>query len=125
MGSSDEQTPKENLLAIVDEYNSVYPEGPLLRLNDASLIWGGKFDISGKWTGDHKEHRRGDVIDIRANQLDTAIPESRFEKFKKIAAKNGGASADLHCNLPYSRTCPGCILDNRPNRHFHVYLLGR
>jgi len=117
-------TAKENLLAIVEKYNKKYPDGPLLHLNDASLIWGGKFDISGHWTGDHKEHRRGEAIDIRANQLDTAIPETRFKDLQSYAAKNG-ASANLHCNPPYSRTCPGCILDNRPNRHFHVYLLGK
>ncbi len=115
---------KTNLQKIVNKYNAAYPDGPLLHLNDASLIWGGKFDISGKWTGDHKGHRRGEEIDIRANQLDTAIPESRFKDFQRFANQSG-ATADLHCNPPYSLAIPGCVLDNGPNRHFHVYLSGK
>ena len=118
---------KVNLQKIVNKYNATYPKGPLLRLNDASLIWGGKFDIHGKWgkDSDHTGHRRGVEIDIRANQDASAIPETRFKDFQRFANQSGGAFASLHCNPPYSLTCPGCILDNRPNRHFHVYLLGR
>ena len=117
---------KENLMKIIKKSNKAFSGGPLLQLNDASLVWGGKFDIHGKWgkDSDHFEHRRGAVIDIRANQRPDAIPEARFEKFKKAAAESG-TFADLHCNPPYSRTCPGCILDTGPNRHFHVRLLGK
>jgi hypothetical protein len=116
-------TARENLLATVGDYNTAYPAGPLLYLNDASLMWGGKFDISGTWTGNHKNHRRGVVIDIRANQLPTAIPLTRFNKFKRIAANNG-AFADLHCAFP-SRFSWACWADTGPNRHFHVRLLGK
>jgi len=115
----------KNLKVLVKKYNIAYPDGPLLRLNDASLIWGGKFDIAGNWAGEHKEHRRGDVIDIRANQDITAIPEPNFKEIQIFASQSGGAFADLHCNPPYSRTCPVCILDTGSNRHFHVYLLGK
>jgi hypothetical protein len=49
-------------------------------VNDASLVWGGKFDISGKWKGSHKEHMRGASVDIRANQGGwSAIPPSAFK----------------------------------------------
>jgi hypothetical protein len=113
-----------NLLDLVDRYNKAYPTGPVLSLNDASLVWGGKFDVSGTWTGAHAEHRRGVVIDIRANQLPTAIPLSRFSNFKKLAAKSGGAFADLHCAFP-SRFSWACWADTGPNRHFHVRLLGQ
>jgi hypothetical protein len=47
-----------------------FPNYPLLHINDASLERGGLFDLSGNWTprpSGHHEHRRGTVVDIRAN----------------------------------------------------------
>ena len=82
-----------------------------LTLNDASLVWGGKFDIFGHWTGDHAEHRRGTVIDIRANSLAGTIPSKSFKNFIKLA-KDVGANARIHS--------PGETI-----QHFHVRLLGR
>lgn len=101
---------------------------PLLHLNDASLVWGGKFDVAGHWTsGAHAGHRRGAVIDIRANALPTAIPESLFADFEKLAAKTGladgvtSAIAQLHCSdgFDHANNCAGDT-----NRHYHVILLG-
>jgi hypothetical protein len=115
---------KRNLMSLVDRYSKAYPAGPVLNLNDASLVWGGKFDVSGTWAGAHEEHRRGVAIDIRANQLPSAIPLSRFRNFKKLAAKSGGAFADVHCAFP-SRFSWACWADTSPNRHFHVRLLGQ
>lgn len=115
---------RENLLALVDEYNKAFPSGPLLQLNDASLVWGGRFDINGKWSGAHSNHRRGVVIDIRANQDVTAIPQARFDQFEAMAKKSG-AYADLHCAFSGKYICPACLLDTGPNRHYHVRLLGQ
>jgi hypothetical protein len=85
-----------------------------LHLNDASLALGGKFDVFGDWTGnDHVEHRKGTVIDIRANSKFGAIPPENFKKFIKFAGDNG-ALAKIHSGGK----------DN-PNQHFHVQLLGR
>ncbi|MHB9118371.1 MAG: hypothetical protein ACYC2R_08850 [Burkholderiales bacterium] len=85
---------------------------PLLHLNDASLVWGGKFDIAGHWTsGSHAEHRRGTVIDIRANSNAGAIAAGNFKKFIALAAFYG-THAKIHN--------PGEI-----SQHFHVRLLGR
>lgn len=117
------ETAQKNLLAIVRKYNKKYPEGPVLHLNDASLVWGGKFDISGKWVGYHYEHLRGKEIDIRANQEPTAISFWRFNRFKKIASDNG-ASASVHCGFPKEYSW-ACWFDLRENRHFHVRLTGR
>lgn len=113
---------------------------PPLHLNDASLVWGGKFDVKGKWTGDHKGHKRGVVIDVRANN-DTgstgAISLASFGNFIDMAAtqKNrinkNGAVAQVHCTSNktdgQNRKPPACIgkdgsQDN--NRHFHILLLG-
>jgi len=86
---------------------------PLLPLNDASLTWGGKFDIHGQWTtqGGHSEHRRGTVIDIRANSAAGAISTQNFKKFISLA-KFFGARAAVH-------------LSGKATQHFHVRLLGR
>lgn len=84
---------------------------PPLHVNDASLKWGGLFDISGKWASPHSEHRRGTVIDVRANALPTAIPEGSFKKFKRLATRYG-VSALLEA-------------PSIENRHFHLRLLNR
>ncbi|MDH2918653.1 MAG: hypothetical protein PXX73_05615, partial [Sideroxydans sp.] len=39
---------------------------PVWYLNDASLAWGGVFDIKNNWSKPHVEHRRGGSIDVRA-----------------------------------------------------------
>lgn len=82
-----------------------------LHVNDASLIWGGKFDLSGEWVGHHFEHTRGTVVDIRANNADTAMPAANFEDFQSLAEDYG---ADAHLESP-----------SIGNRHFHLRLLNR
>jgi hypothetical protein len=84
---------------------------PPLHVNDASLKLGGLFDISGKWTSPHIEHRRGTVVDVRANALPTAIPETSFKEFKSLAADYG----------------VGALLEapDISRRHFHLRLLNR
>jgi hypothetical protein len=84
---------------------------PVLHLNDASLKWGGLFDIPGKWMNPHAEHRRGTVVDVRANNLDTAIPSQNFKEFESLAADFG---ADAHFESP-----------SIERRHVHLRLLGR
>jgi hypothetical protein len=90
---------------------------PLLHLNDASLIWGGRFDINGNWADPHAGHRKGTVIDIRANALPTAIPTGLLKDFKKLCDKTlladgvTSAIAQLH-------------FIGLPTQHYHVLLLG-
>ena len=99
----------------------------LMYLNDASLKWGGKFDIQGNWTGYHYEHDRGVVIDIRANTINegtnttpgSSIPESMFIDFQKMAAKNE-ANAKLHCSADRDPAIDNCVGDL--NRHYHLIL---
>lgn len=102
-------------------YHMEFPNSPVLYLNDSSLERGGLFDIafncdtySGTcsrskpwWTPPHSEHRRGVVIDIRANGTSTAIPPQNYGRFKAIA--NG-----LYMN----------VKDETDLGHFHVRLLG-
>ena len=85
----------------------------MLHLNDASLVWGGLFDaIDNDFEPPHKEHRRGSVIDIRANSKIGAIPPRSFIAFEKMAMKYYGVDAQIH---------------NRglPSQHYHVRLLNR
>lgn len=66
------------------EYHQQFPFSPVLRVNDASLTWGGVLDIKGTWSEPHKEHRRGSVVDVRANNdARTAMPEANFPSFKE------------------------------------------
>jgi hypothetical protein len=97
------------------------------QVNDASLKWGGKFDIHGGWIGDHKGHKRGIVVDIRANQINInngAIPLESFDNFQKMA-KSYSAKAQIHCSNK-TRLPPTCIVNGSEdiNRHFHVILIG-
>jgi hypothetical protein len=65
------------MLDISRKYQKIWPTAPKLTLNDASLVWGGKFDIKGTWERNpkaHAEHRIGDNIDIRANNASGAVP---------------------------------------------------
>ena len=65
------------MLDISRKYQNIWPTAPKLTLNDASLVWGGKFDISGSWERNpkpHAEHRLGDNVDVRANTLEGAVP---------------------------------------------------
>lgn len=118
------------LIVLAINYHHLYPKDPVLHLNDASLVWGGKFDIKGNWVGEHKAHKRGSVIDIRANTASGNIPERLFTDFKELAAmtktKLAGrvtsAKAEVHCSRGRDYSVDKCIGDD--NRHFHVILLG-
>ena len=117
------------LVVLAINYHFLYPNEPVLHLNDASLVWGGLFDKDGDWDTSHEKHRRGVVIDIRANMAPGNIPESLFTDFKTLAAKTQttlagrviSANAKLHCSDGFDPK-NNCVGDN--NRHFHVILLG-
>ena len=96
---------------------------PVLHLNDASLVWGGKFDIAGKWVGDHKGHKKGIVIDIRMNSTLGSVPINKYEAFKIMASESYGADAQAHCSKGFSFIKDQCKGD--PNRHIHMLLLGK
>jgi hypothetical protein len=95
-----------------------------LYLNDASLVWGGLFDVGSiPWSSPHEGHDRGVSVDIRAEnsggQYEGAVPFAYFDETVKAAAR-AGAKAALHCSggsgLVIGPPCNG--IPN--NRHFHV-----
>ena len=53
---------KAYLLNLIDHYNS-FAWQPVA-VNDASIIWGGWFDIYSNWAGSHAEHRIGEEVDL-------------------------------------------------------------
>jgi hypothetical protein len=113
------------MLDISRKFQKIWPTAPKLTLNDASLIWGGKFDISGTWQQNpraHAEHRIGESIDIRANTARGAVPANiRDEVFRWL--RKASRPAD---NIP-----PDFVIDSvtplregigTPNEHFHLRL---
>lgn len=91
-----------------------------LHINDASLPSGGLFDYSGTWVytkgASHFEHRRGTVVDIRANELLGAVPPSPdADRMFMRAAATAGAQATRE----YAKRVP-----RHPNEHYHLRLRG-
>lgn len=101
---------REKAGQLARRYRELFPTDPVLQYNDASLVWGGLFDISGHWQPPHREHRRGTVIDVRANGAPGAIPSINYRDFTELAEEDG-AHARLHSL-------------GTPNQHFHVRLMG-
>ena len=101
----------DKLQQLADAYHSLFPFSPVLRVNDASLVWGGILDFKGTWTYPHRQHRRGMVIDVRANQLPDAIPNSNDIAFQKMITK------ELKGRF---------ILEDQgtSDEHYHILLLG-
>ena len=87
-------------------------------INDASIAWGGRFDIRGDWDGSHKEHREGIEVDIsfvRPSSIGSDLRQKTFDDLKKG-------------KLPEAPQVLWHQFDNpatRSKAHFHVYLLGQ
>ena len=88
----------------------------VLAFNDSSLVWGGTFDIKCAqqaalcWQTPHREHKRGIVIDVRANGAQDSIVPEDFAEFQHLLSVSG--MTYLHENV-------GTL-----NEHYHVRLLG-
>ena len=57
----------------------MFPDTEDWQLNDASLIWGGVFDISNAWKPPHRSHNKGTSIDISYY----SIPNEERNNFMK------------------------------------------
>lgn len=88
-----------------------FPVPEKLHINDASLPNGGLFDFRGQWRPDHRGHRKGTVVDIRANQAPGAIPVVFRTEFELAAIYNGALA--LFESFP-----------DASNDHYHVLLMG-
>jgi hypothetical protein len=59
----------ETLKEIGKEWKQICPQSKPLEYNDASLPWGGLFDIKGNWQPPHRGHRYGVEIDISKRRI--------------------------------------------------------
>ena len=80
-------------------------------LNDASMYWGGRYDITGNWAGSHKGHREGREIDISFTRAKNPISQIRQKVFYKKFCEDKAVEASFSI-LHHFVTLP----------HFHVYL---
>lgn len=119
-----QETARSILEDLGREYFAAYGEG--LVLNDASLEWGGLFDVDPvPWSVPHKEHRCGRAIDIRGDGHKGlgAIPASRDRGFRRMAEPLGIAVKSHPC--VYQKAANGTQVLNCDNAHYHLWLLGK
>lgn len=83
---------------------------PPIRVNDASLPFGGLLDVKGNWRPDHQAHREGKSVDIRTNPFNSdGVPLGFMKTLEEFAQ---------------IRIHPGCTVDvhspGKLNQHFHL-----
>ena len=113
------------LLEIAAKYKKIWPTAPKLTLNDASLKWGGKFDISGTWDRSkdrHAEHRIGDNIDIRANGNLGSVPDNIKEKVFDWLQDDSEEEDAIPLELRIRSVNPLWENPGKVNEHFHLRL---
>lgn len=104
----------ENLVDLIDQFNK--SGWGTVALNDASLYWGGLYDIAlpgipSHWTPPHSEHRVGEEIDISFVRAGNPISEAKQNEFYKKFCE------DKKVQVPFS------ILHHyKKGPHFHVRL---
>lgn len=87
------------LQGIANDYASTFypnpqnpiPDADILRYNDQSLTWGGKFDLPRRWGngGSHHEHRRGVNCDVRCCANPGNVPPDRWDRLDEIFTDRG------------------------------------
>jgi hypothetical protein len=87
-------------------------------LNDSSLVWGGRFDIAGRWGGSHAGHREGDEVDISFYRPAGVSLDVRTKTYRKLAA---GKRFESPQTLWHQNDNP----ETGSSAHFHIYLLGQ
>lgn len=96
-------------------------------INDASLQWGGMFDIEGKWlerymnnrgkwvTGGHAEHRNGEQVDISFARPASVSMALRKKAFDEVCTND---RTPLSPDILWHQT-------DGYAPHFHIYLTGK
>ena len=96
---------RTNIQSIATAYHQQFPDEVVLQINDMSLLYGGRFDINGLWSGnsDHQYHRQGTDVDIRS----TSIPDDdRYRDVNRNGRHDRGEpiTIDLNSNGQYEYT---------------------
>ncbi|OGU57349.1 MAG: hypothetical protein A2V66_03150 [Ignavibacteria bacterium RBG_13_36_8] len=119
----------EDIIGISSEWHRMFPQEDLLGINDISLPYGGKFDISGKWSGEHSLHRVGRSLDIR-----TELPGLRSSEqyqtrgvFVRVPRNaTNWRNTTLVYNRDFERVCGNhggtatIHSPNTTNEHYHI-----
>jgi hypothetical protein len=112
----------KKLLTIFDAYG-----WGVVGVNDSSLIWGGCFDVSGRWgkcTSNHAGHRTGEEVDLsfyRPSGVSKDLREKIYDELKK------NHKIEMPTILWHVDDKPNPVPTKPPlsYAHFHVYLLGQ
>jgi len=109
------------LNALARLYKTSINPNKILYLNDASLVWGGLFDVGNTpWMSPHSLHDTGVSLDIRAANSgpnnEGAVPDTVFSEFF-IQTNKKNIKAALHCN---GSTVTAVCFGIPYNRHIHV-----
>ena len=87
-------------------------------VNDASLKWGGRFDIAGAWNGSHHEHLEGKEVDLSFVRPTGITEKVRNKVYNDANEAEGVSIPQILWHLKDSPTTGS-------KAHFHVYLLGQ
>lgn len=113
------------VLDVTFKFNSIWPDAPRLTLNDASLVWGGKFDIPATWERNpkvHNEHRLGDNIDVRANSAPGAVPVNIRKAVFRWLRNESLAEDNIPPEFVIESVNPLWENPGTQNEHFHLRL---
>ncbi|MEF3280013.1 MAG: hypothetical protein K6357_03495 [Elusimicrobiota bacterium] len=85
---------RDDLMVIGKLWKSICPTSAPLYYNDASLPWGGLFDIYGNWNPPHLEHNTGIHIDISKRNIKKGNREKALKTIcqKAIVYSEGDAT---------------------------------
>ena len=100
---------RQNLRALIDSFAAA--GWGTVALNDASLYWGGRYDINGDWIAPHRGHRDGREIDISFSRAGNPISKIKQKVFYKKFCEEKAVEASFSILHHYVA-----------NPHYHVYL---
>jgi hypothetical protein len=98
-----------NLLSLVGSFAEM--GWGTVALNDASLLWGGRYDITSNWSAPHAGHREGREIDISFARAQNPVSTSKQNDF-----------CDKFCKSKKVNFAFSILHHYVSNPHFHVYL---
>ena len=104
---------EENLYSLVKSFAA--EDWGIVAFNDASLVWGGLYDIDNDWMESHQGHRVGEEIDISFTRANNPISIEKRKRVYKTFCDAKKASVPFRILYHIGGKGP----------HYHVYLLGR